>query len=107
MRLGDGTSESHDKAQVALNHLLPYTQEFWTGSDFERIVTSSGVGVDVSSLREAWENQLQQTISEAALQMPTAGGFITTGKQQVHSEHLTYLLEEMQSLARRHPEGVW
>jgi ring-1,2-phenylacetyl-CoA epoxidase subunit PaaC len=107
VRLGDGTSESHDKAQAALNHLLPYTQEFWTGSDFESIVATSGVGVDVSSLREAWENQLQQTISEATLQMPTAGGFITTGKQQVHSEHLTFLLEEMQSLARRHPEGVW
>ena len=43
----------------------------------------------------------------ATMQMPTAGGFITTGKQQVHSEHLTFLLEEMQSLARRHPEGVW
>jgi ring-1,2-phenylacetyl-CoA epoxidase subunit PaaC len=87
--------------------LFPYTQEFWTGSDFESIVTSSGVGVDVSGLREAWKNQLQKTLSEATLQLPTAGGFITTGKQQVHSEHLTYLLEEMQSLARRHPEGVW
>jgi len=107
VRFGDGTTESHDKAQSALDHLMPYTQEFWSASDFEIGVVTTGVGVDVSSLREVWENQLQQTVSEATLQMPTAGGFITTGKLQAHSEHLTFLLEEMQSLARRHPEGVW
>ena len=86
---------------------MPYTQEFWSASDFESSVATNGVGVDIPSLRHAWEIQLQDTLSEATLQIPTAGGFITTGKQQAHSEHLTYLLEEMQSLARRHPEGVW
>ena len=107
VRFGDGTTESHDKAQSALDHLMPYTQEFWSASDFEIGVVTTGVGVDVSSLREVWENQLQQTVSEATLQMPSTTGFITTGKLQAHSEHLTFLLEEMQSLARRHPEGVW
>ena len=107
VRFGDGTTESHDKAQAALDHLMPYTQEFWSASDFESSVAANGVGVDITSLRHAWEMQLQDTLSEATLQIPTAGGFITTGKQQVHSEHLTFLLEEMQSLARRHPEGVW
>ena len=107
VRFGDGTPESHDKAQAALAHLMPYTQEFWSASDFESKVAASGVGVDINSLRNAWEVQLQDTLSEATLQLPSATGFITTGKQKVHSEHLTYLLEEMQSLARRHPEGVW
>jgi ring-1,2-phenylacetyl-CoA epoxidase subunit PaaC len=80
---------------------------FWSASDFESNIAVSGVGVDINSLRNAWEIQLQDTLSEATLQVPSATGFITTGKEKVHSEHLTYLLEEMQSLARRHPEGVW
>jgi ring-1,2-phenylacetyl-CoA epoxidase subunit PaaC len=86
---------------------MPYTQEFWSASDFESDVAASGIGVEVSSLREAWEAQLQETLHAATLQIPSKTGFITTGKHQVHSEHLTYLLDEMQSLARRHPEGVW
>ena len=107
VRLGDGTAESHEKTQAALNHLMPYTQEFWTDSDFESSVATSGVGFPVGDLRATWEAQLQQTLSEATLQGPTSTGFSPTGKQQVHSEHLSYLLEEMQSLARRHAEGVW
>jgi ring-1,2-phenylacetyl-CoA epoxidase subunit PaaC len=107
VRFGDGTTESHQKAQAALEHLMPYTQEFWSVSDFESDVAASGIGVEVASLREAWEAQLQETLHAATLQMPSTTGFITTGKHQVHSEHLTYLLDEMQSLARRHPEGVW
>ena len=107
VRFGDGTTESHQKAQAALEHLMPYTQEFWSASDFESDVAASGIGVEVASLREAWEAQLQETLHAATLQMPSTTGFITTGKHQLHSEHLSYLLDEMQSLARRHPEGVW
>ena len=107
VRFGDGTAESHQKAQAALDHLMPYTQEFWSASDFEQSVATNGIGVDVAGLRKSWEAQLQETLNEATLQMPSTTGFITTGKHQTHSEHLAYLLDEMQSLARRHPEGVW
>ena len=99
VRFGDGTAESHARAQAALNHLMPYTQEFWTPNPFE--------GVDTSQLKADWESMVRHTVEEATLTLPSTEGFVTTGKHGAHSEHLSFLLGEMQSLARSHPEGVW
>jgi ring-1,2-phenylacetyl-CoA epoxidase subunit PaaC len=107
VRFGDGTPASHQRAQAALNHLMPYTQEFWTRSDFETQAAQAGVGIDTSQLKADWEALVQHALSEATLQAPSTEGFVTTGKQGVHSEHLSFMLNEMQSLARAHPKGVW
>jgi ring-1,2-phenylacetyl-CoA epoxidase subunit PaaC len=107
VRFGDGTDESHARAQAALNHLWPYTQEFWTHSDFETAASQAHVGVDTSSLRTAWLSIIDATLQEATLQRPQDDGFVPTGKNGVHSEHLGYLLGEMQSLARAHPGATW
>lgn len=107
VRFGDGTDESHQRAQAALNQLMPYTQEFWSASDFETQAAKSGVGVDMASLKTDWDTLVRNTLAEATLQVPSSEGFVTTGKHGVHSEHLDFLLGEMQSLARAHPEGVW
>ena len=50
---------------------------------------------------------VRHTVEEATLALPSTEGFVTTGKHGAHSEHLSFLLNEMQSLARAHPEGVW
>jgi ring-1,2-phenylacetyl-CoA epoxidase subunit PaaC len=107
VRFGDGTEESHQRAQAALNHLMPYTQEFWSASDFETQAAHAGVGVDTQQLKADWHALVQQALGDATLHMPSAEGFVTTGKQCVHSEHLSFMLNEMQSLARAHPKGVW
>ena len=107
VRLGDGTAESHARAQAALDHLLPYTQEFWTGSPAERAAVDSGTGADLAALRPAWEAIVADTLSEATLKRPVDGGYVTQGKLGVHSEHMGFLLGEMQGLARQHPEAVW
>ncbi len=107
MRLGDGTDESHARAQKALNHLIPYVQEFWTASDMEAAAATAGVGVDVASLQSAFNALLDDALVEATLKRPAAGGYVTTGKHGLHSEHLGFVLSEMQSLARAHPEAVW
>jgi ring-1,2-phenylacetyl-CoA epoxidase subunit PaaC len=107
IRFGDGTPASHQRAQAALNHLMPYTQEFWTRSDFETQAVQAGVGIDTAQLKADWEALVQHALAEATLQAPSTEGFVTTGKQGVHSEHLSFMLNEMQSLARAHPEGVW
>jgi ring-1,2-phenylacetyl-CoA epoxidase subunit PaaC len=107
VRFGDGTEESHARAQAALNHLMPYTQEFWTTSPFEAAAAAAGVGVDAAQLKADWESMVRHTVEEATLQMPSTEGYVTTGKLGGHSEHLSFLLGEMQSLARAHPEGVW
>ncbi|MBI5277508.1 MAG: phenylacetate-CoA oxygenase subunit PaaC [Burkholderiales bacterium] len=102
VRLGDGTDESHAKAQAALDHLMPYTQEFWTVAAQE-----AAAGVDHEQLREAWEREVREACEEATLTLPQAAGHIPRGKEGLHSEHLGYVLAEMQSLARQHPGATW
>ena len=107
LRLGDGTDESHAKMQAAINHLMPYTQEFFTSCAMEAAVVKSGFGVDTRQLQATWNKLVDDALTDATLTRPAAGGFVTSGKTGVHSEHLSYLLAEMQGLARQHPEAVW
>ncbi len=107
VKFGDGTDESHARAQAALDHLFPYTQEFWTTSAVEVQVASDGTGASVQSLRARWDGCVDAALAKATLKRPVAGGHVTHGKEGLHSEHLSYLLGEMQSLARQHPEAVW
>jgi ring-1,2-phenylacetyl-CoA epoxidase subunit PaaC len=107
IRFGDGTEESHRRVQTALNDLMPYTQEFWSASDFEKSACLEGVGVNALEIKQDWETLLEKTLDQAHLKMPSSLGYVTTGKLGAHSEHLSFLLAEMQSLARAHPEGVW
>ena len=107
VRLGDGTDESHARTQAALDHLLPYTQEFWAGSPAESAAIAAGIGVDPNALKSDWDTIVDAALAEATLQRPPLGGYVPEGKEGIHSEHLGYLLAEMQSLARAHPNGVW
>lgn len=107
IKLGDGTEESHQRSQAALDHLFAYTQEFWTNSAMETTALQSGVGIDMAALKPAWDQLVDSALAEATLQKPTLAGYITEGKQGIHSEHLSFLLAEMQSLARSLPEAVW
>ena len=107
VRLGDGTDESHAKAQAALDQLLPYTQEFWTASDHESAALTSGTGTDMATLQSDWNAIVDTALKEATLKRPADGGFVSTGKQGLHSEHLGFVLAEMQSLARAHPQATW
>jgi ring-1,2-phenylacetyl-CoA epoxidase subunit PaaC len=107
VRLGDGTDESHRRMQAALDHLMPYTQEFWTASPAESQAAASGTGCDLPSLRDAWDTQVDEALAEATLRRPPAGGYVPRGKEGLHSEHLGYVLAEMQGLARQHPGATW
>ncbi len=107
VRLGDGTDASHARMQSALNHLMPYTQEFWTPSPVEAAAALDGTGTEVRHLKAAWDLTVNEALAEATLKRPPDGGYVTRGKEGLHSEHLGLLLDEMQGLARQHPGGVW
>ncbi|GLZ76865.1 phenylacetic acid degradation protein [Actinorhabdospora filicis] len=93
LRLGDGTDESHRRAQAAVDRLWPYTFEL-----FE----------DRPHLREAWLAAVEPVLAEATLDRPEDGRFRPTGgRKGVHTEHMGYLLAEMQSLHRAHPGASW
>ena len=107
LRLGDGTAESHARMQAAVDHLLPYTQEFFAPSAMETAVVMAGLGVATQPLQAAWQAMVDEALAQATLTRPAVGGHVSTGKIGVHSEHLGFVLAEMQSLARAHPEAVW
>jgi ring-1,2-phenylacetyl-CoA epoxidase subunit PaaC len=107
IRFGDGTAESHARAQAALNHLMPYTQSFWLLGPVEADALK-GLGVaHFSGLKTTWQMKVDNVVLEAALAMPTAQGHVPEGHLGRHSEHLGLMLAEMQSLARAHPDGSW
>ena len=107
VRLGDGTDESHARTQAALDHLMPYTEEFWSLSPQEAAAAADGSGADPRLLRADWDREVDAALAEATLHRPAAKGFLPRGKEGLHSEHLGYLLAEMQSLARQHPGATW
>ena len=107
VRLGDGTDESHARAQAALDALMPYTSEFWVSSAQEEAAQNNGSGLDMAALRADWNTIVDAALQEATLTRPADSAFLPTGKQGVHSEHLGFVLAEMQSLARQHPGATW
>lgn len=107
VRLGDGTEVSQARAQAALDHLLPYTQEFWSGGAVEAAAQATGLSVDPTALRPQWDAMVDTALAAATLRRPDSSGHLTQGKHGLHSEHLSHLLAEMQSLARAHPGAQW
>jgi ring-1,2-phenylacetyl-CoA epoxidase subunit PaaC len=107
VRLGDGTDESRVRMQAAIDHLMPYTQEFWTKSPAETAALANGTGVDTASLHAAWDAEVDAAFAEATLERTPAAGHVSRGKEGLHSEHLGYVLAEMQGLARQHPGATW
>ncbi len=107
LRLGDGTEISQARMQAALDHLMPYTQEFWSPCAAESDAQANGTGADSGACRARWESEVAAAVQEAGLRPAPAAGHLPRGKQGQHSEHLGFLLAEMQSLARQHPDGRW
>ena len=107
VRLGDGTAESARRAQAALARLWPLTGELFLCDATEDILIASGVAVDLESLRPLWDQTLNTILQRATLARPADGWMQTGGRAGKHSEHLGYLLTELQFLARSHPGAAW
>jgi ring-1,2-phenylacetyl-CoA epoxidase subunit PaaC len=107
IRLGDGTAESHRRVARSVEALWPYVNELFYDDEVDRAVAAAGVGVLPSSLETAWNARVDETLARATLARPAASTFSWFGKQGRHSEHLGYLLAEMQSLHRAHPGATW
>jgi ring-1,2-phenylacetyl-CoA epoxidase subunit PaaC len=107
VRLGDGTDESHRRAQAALDYLMPYTSEFFAADAIDDAIAAERIGPAPASLEAAWQADVDDALAEATLVPPAPVKHVPTGKQGEHSEHMGYLLAEMQSLARQHPGATW
>jgi ring-1,2-phenylacetyl-CoA epoxidase subunit PaaC len=107
LKLGDGTEESHRRAQDALDELWRYTGELFDMPDDERPLIDAGIAVDVSILRDAWREQVGMVIGAATLEVPADVFMQRGGRTGRHTEHLGHLLAEMQIVARSFPGAEW
>ncbi|QCP51293.1 phenylacetate-CoA oxygenase subunit PaaC [Trinickia violacea] len=107
IRFGDGTDESHRRAQAALDYLMPYTREFFATDAVEETVAAAGIGPNIADFEAVWLEDVRAALEEATLALPEPVKHITTGKHGEHSEHMGYLLATMQSIARQHPGATW
>jgi ring-1,2-phenylacetyl-CoA epoxidase subunit PaaC len=107
IRLGDGTEESHDRAQAALDEFWPYTGEMFEADQVERALIERGIAVDPASLRAAFDKTIDQVLSEATLARPRDGFMQTGGRSGRHSEHLGHILSELQYMQRAYPGATW
>lgn len=107
IRLGDGTEESHQRAQAAVDLLWPYTGELFMQPTDEAELVAAGVTADVSALEAPWRAQVDDVLRRATLTVPATGWMQRGGRVGVHTEHLGHLLAEMQSVARAHPGAAW
>jgi ring-1,2-phenylacetyl-CoA epoxidase subunit PaaC len=102
IRLGDGTTESHDRIVKASTELWPYTGEFFLPAEYEK-----AVNVDVNELKSKWQEKVNEIFTEATLAVPSSGQMHTGGKTGNHSQHLTDILSELQYLQRAYPNSEW
>lgn len=111
IRLGDGTEESHKRMMKAIDELWRYTGEMLEAADYERRASSEGFGVDVSKLKGPWRQKVGSVFNEASLIPPLGNGgaaFMQTGgKEGKHTEHLGYILTELQYMQRAYPGCEW
>ncbi|AKU10245.1 putative ring-hydroxylation complex protein 2 [Azoarcus sp. CIB] len=107
VRLGDGTAESHERTQAALDYLWPYTAEFFAANPTDEAIAAAGIGPAWGELEAAWEAAVVPVLVEATLTVPARTPFKSYGKFGRHSEHLGHLLSEMQYLQRTYPGAQW
>lgn len=108
LRLGDGTEESHRRMQDALEELWSFTNEFFKPSAVEQAAFEAGIAPDVASLRAGWDKMVNDVLERATLTRPDDSQWMQSGgKQGLHSEHLGYMLAEMQYLQRSYPGLQW
>jgi ring-1,2-phenylacetyl-CoA epoxidase subunit PaaC len=107
VRLGDGTEFSHDRVQASLNDAWPYTGEMFAADEIDVAFQRDFGGPDLNTIHSYWQRDVQKTLAEATLQLPQEQWLQSGGKQGRHSEHLGFLLAEMQYLQRSFPSATW
>jgi len=107
IRMGDGTEESHRRAQAALDELWPWTGEMFQQDDVDRAVAEQGAVVVAADLEPRWRAAVTDLLGRARLTIPTAPMRMTGGRKGRHTEYLGRMLAEMQIVARSHPGATW
>ena len=106
-RLGDGTKEGHQKMQTAINDLWVYADEFFHITEIDKTMVEKSIGVDVLKLKDQYYNRVNKILEQATLTIPESNYFQKGGKEGIHTEHMGYLLAELQYMQRTYPKMAW
>ena len=107
IRLGDGTVESHNRMVDAINELWQYTGELFINVDYELATYKAGTSVDCTTIKEAWAKKINDIFTEATLAIPEKNFMQTGGKTGIHSEHMGFILADLQYVQRAYPDSEW
>ena len=107
IRLGDGTADSHDKLQTAINELWMYTGELFAPADYETAMQLAGIAPDLQKIKAQWTEKVTAIMNEATLPLPTGTWMQHGGKEGRHTEQLGYMLTELQFMQRTYPGMEW
>lgn len=107
IRLGDGTEESHQRTQCAVDDLWMYTGDFFDADVVDETLLKAGIAADLSQIKARWENKIAEVFAEATLTVPQKVWMASGSREGKHTEHLGFLLAEMQFLPRAYPETKW
>lgn len=107
LRLGDGTEESHRRIQEAVDNLWMYTGELYIPTALDLGATDAGIAPDLNGIAAQWQQKVTEVLTEATLTIPASGWMQQGGKTGVHTEHLGFILAEMQYLQRAYPGNKW
>ncbi|MBL0328791.1 MAG: phenylacetate-CoA oxygenase subunit PaaC [Bacteroidetes bacterium] len=107
LRLGDGTAESHERLQNGLNDLWMFTSEMFDMDEVDTLLMKEGIAPDLNKVKANWEKRVHEVLAEATLEIPTTTFKQKGSKEGKHSEHLGFLLAEMQYVHRAYPGAKW
>jgi ring-1,2-phenylacetyl-CoA epoxidase subunit PaaC len=107
IRLGDGTVESKERIQTSLDELWRYTGELFWEDDVDRVLKAEGIIPEASELKTRWNKIVEDVLNEATLEIPKTEWQFDGGRRGLHSEHLGYILTELQFMQRAYPNMEW
>jgi ring-1,2-phenylacetyl-CoA epoxidase subunit PaaC len=107
IRLGDGTEESHQRMINAVDELWMFTGELFSVTGYELRVMKDGITVDPALIERQWQEKVKEIFNEATLPYPAKVFMQSGGKEGVHTEHLGYVLAELQFMQRAYPNSEW
>ena len=107
IRLGDGTAESKSKMEKAIEELWRYTGEMFVSAKYELQCAADNLTIDCSSLQAAWQQKVSTVFEEATLSLPEKVFMQSGGKDGIHTEHLGFILTELQYMQRTYPGATW
>ena len=106
-RLGDGTEESHRRMQAAIDYLWPYAGELFKETELEAEMKENEIGADLAVVKQSWSETIAITLHDATIQMPENAFIQSGGKKGIHSEHLGFILADLQFMQRAYPNMTW